>query len=318
MAVTFGTPGVAQFDSVGSGFTIPLAGVTTGQPIVLYRTSTTNEGLSGITDTFATPYTWVQAVAFGWNGADTYTEMWIGTGGAGTSGNIVVTAPSGLNAGAAVSCIGASTASGLAALGPTGHFFEQSADFNHEILSPDTPAIVPAVAGCGAVFAARSNQPIDGDRPPSPWVNTDITYTGDGNAYAAMATLSNPSSGVALTTAQWGVSVPTEIGDNSIGLLVLPAAAPVKNGTGTLVASFVATATGKLVIPATAAVVASFSGTSAGTVSGVTIIATGSLTASFTALASSVAVNQGIATATLSAANAAATLQAATATIVLT
>jgi hypothetical protein len=94
--VTFSAPASTNF-SVRTSYTLTLPSVGLGDPIVLVHYNITNNavylGASPITDTFTTPYLWTLVVR-DFYGPDDFAEIWIGTGGSGSSGTVTVTNPS--------------------------------------------------------------------------------------------------------------------------------------------------------------------------------------------------------------------------------
>jgi hypothetical protein len=225
MTVSFGTPGVTNIANVTTS-SVALTGVTTGQPILLWLDEINNQTVpnaSNISDTFDTPYTWVKV------GSDAeYSSharaLYIGTGGAGTSGTISIT-----NLGSAayvgliaVSCFQASIAAGLGAIDQMGY---------GGVASGTTvigPSITPGVAGEGAAYFVGTGDVIASE-PSSPWANYDMTYAG--SAYASAALQADCASGSPITF-NWtqNSSVPAF----AIGVLMLnasPPSAPVLSGT---------------------------------------------------------------------------------------
>jgi hypothetical protein len=119
--VTFNTPVQVAVGSSNTSLSFVMSGVTSGQPIVLGILNY-GKGPSSISptfsDTFSVNYTYTQ-VTFAYNNSS-FVSIYIATSGSGTSGTISVTGlPSFAGygwGGSAVSCIGASTASGLSAV----------------------------------------------------------------------------------------------------------------------------------------------------------------------------------------------------------
>lgn len=184
MAVTFATP-VAVADSNVTSVAVAMTGVTSGQPIILVYFANVAPNLpSSVADTFSTPYTWTVIDAN--VGAGGALQMYIGTGGAGTSGTINLTGiTTGTFPGAiAVACIGASTASGLSAVDVHG--------INTGLTSPSR---APTASGEGAVACVVSPGASISGSPSSPWV---ATVSGHGG----LVTQASPTSGVGLT-ATW-------------------------------------------------------------------------------------------------------------------
>lgn len=199
---TAGTPVVSSSGTV-STYTITLAGVTPGQPIIVANVAS-SVPLTGtpITDTFSTPYTWTKIDA-ATTGAAAY-DLWIGTGGAGSSGVITVhQASSVFCQGVAIPLLGASVGSGLGAVdtATAGTWIDTTTN----VTTIDTTG-----TGGNLVASAPGELWIVGLRPfgalvspGSPWTVT--TFTGFG---AIIATLSNPAPGWQLPEPASGVSVP--------------------------------------------------------------------------------------------------------------
>ena len=203
MSVTFGTPVVNDYVADGTATnTLVMSGVTSGQPIIIvWGTLNYNVDTVTITDTFSTPYTWTKL------DGDTSTggygcETWIGTGGASTSGTITLT--TGLSndspGSVAIPCIGASTASGLAAIDAHG------IQSNSASTTIPSVSLTPTVASEGAFYVggqAAWGSPAISASPTSPWTSTAVAYTGI--TFMSAATYPSPPSGSALTTS-WTTS----------------------------------------------------------------------------------------------------------------
>ena len=177
MSVTFGTPVIFDGYENGSGvYSFPSITAVSGQPIIVCSTSFQQSRIvNSITDNFSTPYAWVQ-VCGTTSDPDRTIEIWIGTGGAGTSGVITVntSATGGYPmSGYAVSCLGASTNAGLAAIDVS----NTSNTGNSTTMT--TAAVTPSAANNGAVaFVSNgANSSINAD-PGAPWVATRIAYAG--------------------------------------------------------------------------------------------------------------------------------------------
>ena len=144
--LAFGTPVITTLSGPRTTWTAALTGVTSGQPIILvHATQGYATALSSIADTFGGHYAWTRV-----DGNNTYQdlEIYIGTGGTGTSGTVTVTAPSGIIGGMAVPMIGASTSAGLGAVDVHGN----TATFGSAIQMGLTPtasyeAILSAMVG---------------------------------------------------------------------------------------------------------------------------------------------------------------------------
>lgn len=190
VGVTFGTPVINNMASRTS-YTLPMTGVISGQPIFVthYGWGTQTPTLS---DNFSTPYTWTQVEVQQNNGQDLW--LYIGTGGAGTSGTITVSwTGTQTFGGSAVACIDASTASGLSAL--DGHSSNTSGASKQA--SWTSPALTPSTAGEGAIYAEAGGGVED---LSSPWTNADINN--GATIQAVTSVYPSPPSGSGLT-ATW-------------------------------------------------------------------------------------------------------------------
>ena len=193
MSVGFGTPATpVSHSSAVTSYTLSLSGVTSGQPCLVLQTcpggaTGKSSTISGISDNFSTPYSWTQVISATGGQSETLC-IWIGTGGAGTSGTITVSCTSGTPSACAVSCTGASTASGLSAV-DTSNYTTSSGS-----TSAFLPSITPSASGEGA-FAAIS---INGDAGQtitaglgSPWSETAVPWA-FGGASGYMSLYANP------------------------------------------------------------------------------------------------------------------------------
>jgi phage-related protein len=182
---------------VRSTYTLSLSGVVSGQPIIVVHDGA-NSAASGITDTFAGhAYTWtrVQQLA----GMD----MWIGTGGSGTSGVLTVTvAPGGGDfcGGWAFPLVGASLGAGLAAVDVYGDSAGTAAV---------TLSLTPTAAGELAMYAAGSSvgYPIVAT-PAAPWASTRLLSAASSSVIGDAERYLSPPSGVALAASWASVSQP--------------------------------------------------------------------------------------------------------------
>lgn len=191
MGVTFGTPVVNHFPgSARSTFDLVMSGVTSGQPILLFWFGWIGSGVTGIADTFSTPYTWTR-VETNSNTGNTV-ELWIGTGGVGTSGTITVT-KSGDHGGIAVPCDGASTAAGLLAIDSS-----DTNDATSTTIAP--PTLTPSAADQGALYGWGGTTYDPSDYPDSPWVSTDLDYSPNPTVIAGIATYESPAAASLATT----------------------------------------------------------------------------------------------------------------------
>jgi hypothetical protein len=172
--------------------------VTSGQPILFFYTDLVFDSFATLSDNFTVPYTWTTVQQEG-DGAQVY----IGTGGQGTSGTISI---SGLQFTGdtvslmAVPCIGASTAPGLQAIDVSGKATSSTAG----------PSLTPVNPGEGAVYLAAGTTVVGG--PSSPWVLTT-------QAEQSLATYAAPPFGAALAPT-WTSGITDSVG------LVIRAAQP--------------------------------------------------------------------------------------------
>ena len=198
MAVTFGTPVITAILASQTAVAFALSGVTSGQPIVVIHTNFSGDGASSITDTFSTHYTWILLESSTPSQSGLLCEMWLGTGGAGTSGTATINVTSSIAGGAAVPCVGASTAAGTGAVDVKG----VTTSGGSALASPAvSPSLTPGAAGEGAIYACQAYSAATG--PTSPWTSTPINY-GAVN-YGSLSLYPSPPSGSALQTS-WSYS----------------------------------------------------------------------------------------------------------------
>jgi hypothetical protein len=195
MGVTFGAPVYSGLTNNVTTASLSLSGVTSGQPIiiVLFALNATSESPS-FSDSFSSHYTYTKITGAGasYQGSYVLTETWIGTGGSGTSGTISVSNLGGnYNGGYAVSCVGASTASGLSAIDTYG--FNSSSTTSTQMI---TPSLSPT-AGGGAIYAVGNNGYPISSSPGSPWVVTNLPSP---STLCGAATYSNVPSGALQTS----------------------------------------------------------------------------------------------------------------------
>ena len=181
-SVSFSPVVATSSDWAASGSeTVALTGVASGQPIVVAIGIDGAETVTGIADTFATPYTWEQVVLSD-NGLSA--AIWIGTGGSGTSGSVTVTL-SDANSGFQFTCycaVGASTAAGLAAI-------DASNIANGSTTTTLTiPSVVPTVPGDGAVVAFGTHGSTITWPTQAGWTFTSWDYAGSPTAGSAEVT----------------------------------------------------------------------------------------------------------------------------------
>jgi hypothetical protein len=150
---------------------IPFTGVTSGQPILIAAVA--GRAISGVSDNFSTPYTWTQVESIA---ATEYLELWIGTGGAGTSGTVSVAYGGSTLAGAiGVAYVGASTAAGLSAIDVHGQ--TSSAD-------PLVLSLTPALNNGSAFYAAAVALTASISSLAAPWAAYTTSYGGSVNESA--------------------------------------------------------------------------------------------------------------------------------------
>ena len=181
--LAFGTPVISNISGPRTTWAAALSGVTSGQPIIVaHAAQGYTTALSSIADTFGGHYTWTQVDI-----AHTYIdcELYIGTGGTGTSGTVTITAPSGLIGGFVMPMIGASVGVGLAAVDVHGH--------NSGTFPPTytTLSLTPSASWEGALVWGVGVAPSD---PLYPFAQ--VLYLG-GNSASAGAYL-YPTSGTPL------------------------------------------------------------------------------------------------------------------------
>jgi hypothetical protein len=183
------SPAVVEFAG-SSSLVLPLTGVISGQPIVVFWFNLSSMAMpTGISDTFTTPYTWT-AVDSPVNATDGIGACsYIGTGGAGTSGTITLTSASVACGGCAIPLLNASTAAALAAVNVHGS--------NNGISTTPSLSLTPSAANECALFAAFTNTANFTAVPGSGWAHIPLYYS---NAYIADVALAvAPASSVALT-----------------------------------------------------------------------------------------------------------------------
>ena len=214
--LAFGAPVVSNISGPRTTWTAAMTGVTSGQPIILvHATQGYTTALTSIADTFAGhAYTWTKVDSNNTGTQDL--EIYIGTGGSGTSGTVTVTAPSGLIGGFAVPFTGASTGVGLAAVDVHGN------------ASGTYPAgvalsLTPTAAGEGAVISWLDASPYAAS-PIAPAPSGQVICQYSGNWVSISDLYVNPASGVALTGSL--AIAPANYG-NAVGAIVKGSGAPV-------------------------------------------------------------------------------------------
>jgi hypothetical protein len=194
MTVAFGTPVVAS----GSVNSVNVSGVTSGQPIILI-VDNDSAGLT-VSDNFSSSYTWTLVDTA--TGAGAYgtirKDMYIGTGGYGTSGTITVSQT--VVALEAISCTGASTLAGLNAVDVHTNSYGSGTTIT-------TGSLTPSAINEGALFSATcgnfANFWVMTAQPSSPWSST---YVVDGGANLGSISLYSgaPTSALSPTWTQGG------------------------------------------------------------------------------------------------------------------
>jgi hypothetical protein len=193
--LAFGTAVVSNISGPRTTWTAALTGVTSGQPIiVVHATQGYTTALSSIADTFGGHYTWTRV-----DGANTYRdcEIYIGTGGTGTSGTVTVTAASGLIGGFAQPLLGASTAAGLGAI--DAHVNGSGPSFGAG------PTVTPTAPYEGGIWASVGASPAPSLIFPTPWPGqtgglVQVAYSGSVVSYSQYNLY--PPSGLPITSTQ--------------------------------------------------------------------------------------------------------------------
>ena len=178
-------------------WTQTLTGTTSGQPLLLVHANVTDATyLTSIADTYATPHTWTMVARDHASGLAF--ELWIGTGGVGTSGIVTVTSASKTIGGFVLPFVNASTAAGLSAIDVSGASAGGSVS-----LSPSASWGAALAAWLypspGPAFSFR-NPSISG--APPRWIWEPLLYSGTGLGDWGEAIWGMPSlAGVAATAA---------------------------------------------------------------------------------------------------------------------
>jgi hypothetical protein len=201
MSVTWGAYVEQDYANVTSvAFAFGTGSVTSGQPIMLFVSCLySTSPAPTVSDTFSTPYTWTLVTSTNNATPNSSAFLYIGTGGAGTSGTVTASGFQGgsFPGGVAEPAIGASTAAGMAAIDKYG---------NNQTTS--IPALVPTYAGEGAFAGTVSKSTITG-YPGSPWVAaTEIIYST--TWYGGTAAQPSPSQGSGLSGI-WNGSAPATV-----------------------------------------------------------------------------------------------------------
>ena len=172
--------------------TASISGHVSGQPlIVAVECVAALGGTITVADTFATPYTWTQVVV------DTVQNdfLFIGTGGAGSSGTVTISNPADSTFGLDTSmkvfgCAGASTASGLLAI-------DNSAVSSGLSTSIVLPVITPSVNGCAYIAVWQAQYGTRAGWSGSPTLNAGDPNGAQYGGVQGAGSPNNPASGVA-------------------------------------------------------------------------------------------------------------------------
>jgi hypothetical protein len=161
----------------GTSASVVVSGVISGQPIVAV-THTGSSNAASVSDNFSTPMTWTRIVSVG---GSVNTNIWIGTGGVGTSGTITVTGAA--SAGIiAVPLAGCSTAAGASAVDTSG---SASVAWG----SPVTLSLTPSTSLALALYHSN-NRPSDivGWTPLGVLTSSGLNYyVNDGYAFPTVS-----------------------------------------------------------------------------------------------------------------------------------
>ena len=196
MSVGFGT--IINEQVTGTSVSAYVVAPTSGQPIIAIVTQATAgyNYFGTISDSFATPYTWTLVQP--WEGyTGLVTGVFIGTGGSGPNGDVTVTTTTSCTvAVTAFACVGASTASGLAAIDVSGVGTSTGTTFTSVSLTPSAP-------GGGAVYVgipadANSTGTVTGFPGGAGWSNSVQLY--DASNYYGVSLYASPPAGAALST----------------------------------------------------------------------------------------------------------------------
>jgi hypothetical protein len=193
-----------------------------GQPIILCHTgSTTSSNVTAIADTFSTQYTWTKVQSLNQSGQDC--EMWIGTGGSGTSGVITVTISTAeIAGGVAVPCIGASNNRGLSAIAFSGN---NSSASGTTIATPTLgPLVVPGCAMVFLGFAGGSGGPLTAFPTGTGITNYEMLVSG--SPYGCTTVLSGSANDVIGSSPSVSYSQTASDPWTALGAVVLPTGGP--------------------------------------------------------------------------------------------
>ena len=204
-SLAFGLPVVNGSGNLRTSLTLSMTGIVSGQPIlVVYSCQNTTTAVSTIADTFGGHYTWTRVDGDATAGGDV--EIWIGTGGTGTSGVITVTPVGSCQCeGTAYPLTGASTSAALAAVaahGASGYIGTGNASLS---LTPTADYQGALYVASGGITGGQGGGPYGA--PSAPWVST---LNGGPNWAMYSSTYLFPPNGVALT-ASWPVGAVAEL-----------------------------------------------------------------------------------------------------------
>ena len=237
MAATSGTPVVKNYTSPVTSVAIALSGVQSGQPILFMVSCLNGSSLpsGNPTDNFSTSYTWSSLGAVSDSTMGECMQVWIGTGGSGSSGTVTSpTLSSGDWGGIAIPLVNASTASGTSAVDAYS-FTDNTTSSTSCATASETASAVEelAVAFVTTYYHITAN--------PSGWTSTalDLSTT----QYGGCATLANPSTSSG-TEATWTQSTAQH---SLTGIVIMKEALT----TGSCSLSLTASATGSLVLAGT-------------------------------------------------------------------
>lgn len=186
--VVFGTPVYGGDYANVTSIAMVMTGITSGQPILLfYSTINTDNIPTGITDTFATPYSWANILELSIDAAHV-AVVYLGTGGTGTGGTITTT-----NVLADYPCCTAVPMKGADVTTPVVF------GFINEIVIGVGPALgsINSFAGYGCAVYVCSGNPLSSGWTP-PFTTSYQAYSGSN--YGAIGLLSNLSPPQALPT----------------------------------------------------------------------------------------------------------------------
>jgi hypothetical protein len=202
---TFGTV-VSNNLSTTPRTTVPLVvtGVISGTPLLVgFIGQEAAAGITSIADSFGGHYTFTK-VESNYDATSQYDlELWIATGGTGTSGTVTITCSSSWSGGWVVPLFGASASAGLLAVDVHG----QTGGGAGAGYTTVTQSLTPTAAGELAVYAMCVTVGTVISGPAAPWVPKPLSGWGVPTMYAGILDMyASPASGVALA-ATWSQSV---------------------------------------------------------------------------------------------------------------